>query len=72
MKAGDSATTRHADQRVDRAKDRSNCRANSSGAMALQSDRVYDAAPQMFVQLTGSHPARPRASSKSRSVAATG
>jgi len=29
--------------------------------MALQSRRGYEAAPQMFVRLTGSHLAKPRA-----------
>jgi hypothetical protein len=33
--------------------------ARSSGAMALQSDRGYQAAPQMLVRLTGSHLAKP-------------
>jgi hypothetical protein len=87
MMAEDSATARCADQGYDRAKERSDCSANSSGAnspganspganspgaMALQSDRGYDAAPQMFVRLTGSHLARPRASRESRSVVVTG
>ncbi|OKO69684.1 hypothetical protein AC630_36415 [Bradyrhizobium sp. AS23.2] len=32
------------------------------GAMVLQSSRGYEAAPQMFVRLTGSHHAQMRAS----------
>lgn len=32
----------------------------SAGEMAQQSRRGVDAAPQMFVRLTGSHLARPR------------
>lgn len=55
MKAVSGATARHADHGLDRDKDRpTHC-----GAMALQSDRGYEAAPQMFVRLTGSHLARP-------------
>lgn len=34
----------------------------SAGAMSLQSGRGYDAAPQAFVRLTGSHLVRPQAS----------
>lgn len=38
------------------------CVASSAGAMSLQSGRGYDAAPQAFVRLTGSHLVRPQAS----------
>jgi hypothetical protein len=34
----------------------------SSGEMVLQSSRGFEAVPQMFVRLTGSHLAKPRAS----------
>ncbi|QQO12053.1 hypothetical protein JJB99_21425 [Bradyrhizobium diazoefficiens] len=34
----------------------------SAGAMSLQSGRGYDAAPQAFVRLTGSHLVSPQAS----------
>ena len=34
----------------------------SVGAMSLQSGRGYDAAPQAFVRLTGSHHVKPQAS----------
>ena len=58
MKAVSGATARPADHALDRADDkRAHC-----GAMTLQSDRGYEAAPQMFVRLTGSHLARSRAS----------
>ncbi|WP_246791287.1 hypothetical protein [Bradyrhizobium commune] len=36
--------------------------AGSPGPMALQSSRGYEAAPQAFVRLTGSHLAKPRVS----------
>lgn len=58
MMAQDRATTRDADQWTDRA-DRG---ATAPGAMALQSSRGYEAAPQAFVRLTGSHLAKPRVS----------
>ncbi|MHB0767427.1 hypothetical protein [Bradyrhizobium sp. 5.13L] len=35
----------------------------SAGEMALQSSRGFEAAPQTFVRLTGSHLAKPRAGS---------
>ncbi|OAF10865.1 hypothetical protein AYJ54_08925 [Bradyrhizobium centrolobii] len=61
MMATDRATTRDADQWTDRANERFNrSRAASSGAMAQQSNRGYEAAPQMFVRLTGSHLVKPR------------
>lgn len=58
MMAQDRATARdaaepdaHADQLT-----------GSAGAMALQSGRGYEATPQAFVRLSGSHLAKPRAS----------
>ncbi len=61
MMAEQSATTRDADR-----SDRTNAgpsrdSANHAGAMTLQSARSYEAAPQTFVRLTGSHLAKPRA-----------
>ena len=58
MMAQDRATTRDAGQQADRADQRA-LRA-SPGAMALQSGRGYEAAPQAFVRLSGSHLAKPR------------
>jgi len=52
-------TARDAD--IDRVGQHSN-RVASTGAMSLQSGRGYEAAPQAFVRLTGSHLAKPRAS----------
>lgn len=61
MTAQDRATARDADQ--DRADQQSiRTRVASAGAMSHQSDRGYQAAPQAFVRLTGSHLAKPRAS----------
>jgi hypothetical protein len=54
MTAQDRATARDAAQTIDRA--------GSPGAMALQSDRGYEAMPQAFVRLSGSHLAKPGAS----------
>ncbi|MET4390164.1 hypothetical protein ABIB73_005946 [Bradyrhizobium sp. F1.4.3] len=63
MMAQDRATARDAAQSTDRADQQSmRRRADSSGAMALQSSRGYEAAPQAFVRLTGSHLAKPRIS----------
>jgi hypothetical protein len=56
--AQDRAAARDADQRTDRA-DQLSIR-SGVGAMALQSGRGYEAAPQAFVRLTGSHLAKPR------------
>jgi hypothetical protein len=56
--AQDRAAARDADQRTDRA-DQPSIR-SGAGAMALQSGRGYEAAPQAFVRLTGSHLAKPR------------
>jgi len=64
MMAVHSATMRTAD-RSDPADERPVHRgANHTGAMAMQSDRGYEAAPQTFVRLTGSHLARPRAAAR--------
>jgi hypothetical protein len=60
MMAQDRAAAREADQQTDRA-DQPSIR-NRVGAMALQSSRGYEAAPQAFVRLTGSHLAKPRVS----------
>ena len=62
MMAQDRATLREADQRIDRG-DQPPVRsdATSGNEMTLQSSRGYEAAPQMFVRLTGSHLAKPRA-----------
>jgi hypothetical protein len=62
MTAGHRAPARDAEQIAARAKERPDrCRAKPVGAMALQPDRGYKAAPQMFVRLSGSHLAKPRA-----------
>ncbi|MCP3469548.1 hypothetical protein NLM33_04290 [Bradyrhizobium sp. CCGUVB1N3] len=61
MMASDRAMPREADQSSDRANERPRQR-SATGAMALQSDRGYEAAPQGFVRLTGSHLAKPRVS----------
>lgn len=55
MMAQKRATSRDADRGDQRASP------TAPGAMALQSRRGYEAAPQMFVRLTGSHLAKPRA-----------
>lgn len=61
MMAQDRATARDAGFRTDRAEQHVS-RVASAGAMSLQSSRGYEAAPQAFVRLTGSHLAKPRAS----------
>ena len=63
MTVGHRATARDAAQWTDRANQQPvrNC-AGSPGEMALQSGRGYEAAPQAFVRLTGSHLAKPRIS----------
>ena len=61
MMAQDRATARDAGLETDRAEQHAN-RVASAGAMSLQSRRGYEAAPQAFVRLTGSHLAKPRAS----------
>ncbi len=63
MMAQDRATARDADQPTDRGDQRPGRSSTTSpGAMAQQSRRGFEAAPQMFVRLTGSHLAKPRAS----------
>ena len=63
MMPGNSAAAHYADEGSDRANERPTHRgAGAAGPMAMQSDRGYEAAPQMFVRLTGSHLAKPRAS----------
>ncbi|MGY8662181.1 hypothetical protein Q3C01_07410 [Bradyrhizobium sp. UFLA05-109] len=59
MMALDRAMARDVDQGSDRANERQWPR-YATGAMALQSDRGYEAAPQAFVRLSGSHLAKPR------------
>lgn len=61
MMAQDRATPREADQWTDRGDQRPNHVA-SAGAMSLQSGRGFEAAPQAFVRLTGSHLVKPQAS----------
>lgn len=58
MMAQDRATAREVPERTDRADQR----IASPGAMALQSGRGYEAAPQALVRLSGSHLAKPRVS----------
>ena len=58
MVAQNRATARDAAEPNDRADQRT----ASPGAMALQSGRGYQAVPQAFVRLSGSHLAKPRAS----------
>ncbi|MBW7968303.1 hypothetical protein [Bradyrhizobium sp. BR 10289] len=63
MMAQDRAAARDAEQLTDRADQRVfGKRVASVGAMSLQSGRGYEAAPQAFVRLTGSHLAKPHAS----------
>jgi hypothetical protein len=57
MMAQDRATVRDAAQPTDRADRQTSDR---PGAMALQSGRGYEAAPQAFVRLSGSHLVKPR------------
>jgi len=60
MMAQDRATMREVAQPADRADRQVSGRGSSPGAMALQSGRGYEAAPQAFVRLSGSHLAKPR------------
>lgn len=62
MMAGDRATARDAGQPTDRGDQRLIRGCAASGEMALQSSRGFEAAPQAFVRLTGSHLAKPRVS----------
>lgn len=57
MTAGNRATPRDTDPPRDRG-DEPPIR-GSAGEMALQSSRGFEAAPQMFVRLTGSHLEKP-------------
>jgi hypothetical protein len=57
MMAGNRATPRDENPRMD-CGDQPPIR-GSAGAMALQSRRGFEAAPQTFVRLTGSHLAKP-------------
>ena len=60
MTAQDRATMREAAQPTDHADRQISRRTGSTGAMSLQSGRGYEAAPQAFVRLTGSHLMKPR------------
>ncbi|MBC9876154.1 hypothetical protein G8O24_02190 [Bradyrhizobium sp. INPA01-394B] len=60
MMAQDRATRREPAQAADSTDRQSSRRDSSPGAMALQSGRGYDAAPQAFVRLSGSHLVKPR------------
>ena len=57
MMAQDRATVREGAQQANRVDQPASSR---PGAMALQSGRGYEAAPQAFVRLSGSHLAKPR------------
>jgi hypothetical protein len=57
MMVQDRATSREADQRTDGGDQRPRS-VTSAGAMSLQSGRGFEAAPQAFVRLTGSHLAK--------------
>jgi hypothetical protein len=57
MTAQDRATAREPAPPTERPEKRA--RPAPAGAMALQSTRCQEAAPQMFVRLTGSHLAKP-------------
>lgn len=60
MMAQDRAAARDAE--TGRVEQQSTRYGASTGAMSLQSGRGYDAAPQAFVRLTGSHLVPPQAS----------
>ncbi|WBL82013.1 hypothetical protein I3J27_16890 [Bradyrhizobium xenonodulans] len=62
MMAQVRATARDADLGTDRAEQPIRSSVAPVGAMSHQSDRGYEAAPQAFVRLTGSHLAKPRVS----------
>ncbi|WP_167772170.1 hypothetical protein [Bradyrhizobium frederickii] len=57
MMGQDRATPREAEQRSDGGDQRPS-RVASAGAMSLQSGRGFEAAPQAFARLTGSHLAK--------------
>jgi hypothetical protein len=60
MTAQDRVTAREPKPSTERPAKRA--RLAPAGAMALQSSRCQEAAPQMFVRLTGSHLAKPAVS----------
>ena len=60
MMAQDRATMRDAAQPTDCVDRHIGHRTGSPGAMALQTGRGYEAAPQAFVRLSGSHLVKPR------------
>lgn len=62
MTAQDRATVCDAAQPADRNDRQIRHRTASPGAMALQSGRGYEAAPQALVRLSGSHLVKPRIS----------
>lgn len=62
MMAQDRATARETDLGTDRAEQPIRKSVAPVGAMSHQSGRGYEAAPQAFVRLTGSHLAKPRVS----------
>jgi hypothetical protein len=62
MMAQDRATARDAARPADRADRQISRRTGAPGAMAQQSGRGDEAAPQAFVRLSGSHLAKPRIS----------
>jgi hypothetical protein len=63
MMATDRAATREADQRTVYGDQRAvRDSSKSAGEMTRQSNRGFEAAPQTFVRLTGSHLEKPRAS----------
>ncbi|MCK1712047.1 MULTISPECIES: hypothetical protein [unclassified Bradyrhizobium] len=63
MMARDRATARDAGQRTERTDQRPvRDGTTSAGDMAVQSSRGFEAAPQAFVRLTGSHLAKSRVS----------
>lgn len=61
MTMQDRAMSRETDQRTDDSDQRPS-RTSQTSAMSLQSGRGFEAAPQAFVRLTGSHLVRPQAS----------
>lgn len=62
MMAQDRATARETDLGTDRAERPIRKPIAPIGAMSHQSGRGYEAAPQAFVRLTGSHLTKPRVS----------
>jgi hypothetical protein len=70
MMAAQCATARDADQ-VDRANEIVAGDHRRVGAMLLQSQRGYEATPQMFVRLTGSRLSKPRSETSPHGASAT-